>query len=212
MRLTIFGATGRIGAELVRQALAAGHEVTAVARRSSKLEVADPALTVVRVDALDDPEQLVPALKGGDAALSGVGPRSSKDLTVASSTTRTILAALKLAGVNRFVAVSAWPVGPVPQGESFLGRRILHPMMNRLLRGIYSDLRRMENEIAASGLEWTVLWPPRLTDGPLTRTYRHEIGANVVNGRIVSRADVAHCMLTALDDPQTIRRPIGIAR
>lgn len=212
MRLTVFGATGRIGVEMVRQALASGHKVTAVARRSSPWGVEDSALTVVRVDGLEDPEHLVPALEGSDAALSGVGPRSSKDLTVASSTTRAILAALKLADVKRFVAVSAWPVGPVPQGESFLGRRILHPMMNRLLHGVYADLRRMEEEIAASGLEWTVVWPPRLTDGPLTRTYRHEIGANVRNGRIVSRADVAHCMLGALDDPATVRQPVGIAR
>jgi uncharacterized protein YbjT (DUF2867 family) len=212
MRVTVFGATGRIGEELVRQALAAGHDVTAVARQSSRLDVSGPSLTVVRVENLEDPQRLVPALAGGDAALSGVGPRSSKDLTIASSTTRGILAALKLAGVRRFVAVSAWPVGPVPAGESLLGRRILHPMMNRLLKGVYDDLRRMEAEIAESGLEWTVVWPPRLTNGPLTASYRQAIGANVPNGRIVSRADVAHCMLAALENPATIRQPVGIAR
>ncbi|HZM81897.1 MAG TPA: NAD(P)H-binding protein [Candidatus Limnocylindrales bacterium] len=212
MRLTVFGATGRIGAEMVRQAQASGHKVTAVARRSSKLEISDPALTVVRVDGLGDPRQLVPALEGSDAALSGVGPRSSRDLTVASSSTRAILTALKLAGVGRFVAVSAWPVGPIPEGESLLGRRVLHPMMNRILKRVYADLRRMEEEIAASGLEWTVVRPPRLTDGPLTHRYQTKVGGNVVNARIVSRADVAHCMLNALDDPETIGQPVGIAR
>lgn len=212
MRVTVFGATGGIGQELVRQALAAGYKVTAVARRSSKLDIADPALTVVRVDGLDDPRQLVPALEGGDAALSGVGPRGSKDVTVASSATRGIIAAMRQAGVRRFVAVSAWPVGPVPQGESLLGRRVLHPMMNRILKGVYADLERMEREIAASGLEWTVTWPPRLTNGPLTLKYRQAIGANVPNARIVSRADVAHCMLAALDNPDTIGRPVGVAR
>jgi putative NADH-flavin reductase len=186
--------------------------VTAVARRTSRFDLADPSLAVVRVDGLDDPEQLAPALEGSDAALSGVGPRSSKDLTVASSATRGIVAALRLAGVRRFVAVSAWPVGPVPEGESFLGRRVLHPMMNRILKGIYADLARMETEIARSGLEWTVTWPPRLTNGPLTRGYRQAIGANVPNARIVSRADVAHCMLAALGNPGTVRRPVGIAR
>jgi len=212
MRLTVFGATGRIGEQIVRQALAAGRKVTAVVRQSSQFDIADPALTVVRVRGLEDPDQLVQALEGSDAALSGVGPRGRKDVTVASSTTRSILAALRLAGVRRFVAVSAWPVGPVPEGESFLGRRVLHPMMNRLLHGIYEDLRRMEDEIAMSGLDWTVTWPPRLTNGSLTLRYRRKIGANVANGRIVSRADVAHCMLAALDDLDTIRQPIGIAR
>jgi putative NADH-flavin reductase len=212
MRLTVFGATGRIGELIVRQALRGGHKVTAVARRSSRLAIADPALTIVRVEGLDDPRQLAPALEGSDAALSGVGPRSNKDLTVASSTTRTILATLKLAGVRRFVAVSAWPVGPVPPGESLLGRRILHPMMNRLLHGVYADLRRMEEEIAESGLDWTVVRPPRLTDGELTLRYKMKIGDNVANARIVSRADVAHCMLAALDDPETVGQPIGIGR
>lgn len=212
MRLTVFGATGRIGEELVRQALTAGHKVTAVARRSSKFDIDDPSLTVVRVDGLDDPQQLVPALEGSDAVLSGVGPRSSKDLTVASSATRGIIAGMRLAGVRRLVVVSAWPVGPVPEEESLLGRRVLHPMMNRMLKGVYADLARMEREIAAAGLEWTVVWPPRLTDGRRTLGYRMKIGANVPNARIVSRADVAHCMLAALDDPQTIGRPVGIAR
>lgn len=212
MRLTVFGATGRIGEELVRQALTAGHKVTAVARRSSRFDLHDPSLAVVRVDGLDDPEQLVPALEGGDAVLSGVGPRSSKDLTVASTATRGIIAAMRLAGVRRLVAVSAWPVGPVPEGESFLGRRVLHPMMNRILKGVYADLVTMEREIAAAGLEWTVVRPPRLTDGPLTRAYRMRIGANLPNARIVSRGDVAHCMLAALHDPQTIGMAVGIAR
>ena len=110
------------------------------------------------------------------------------------------------------MAVSAWPVGPVPRGESLLDRRVLHPMMNRLLKGVYADLRSMEGEIARRGLEWTVVRPPRLTDGALTLRYRRRIGENVVNARIVSRADVAHCMLAALDDPGTIGQPVGIGR
>jgi len=85
-------------------------------------------------------------------------------------------------------------------------------MMNRLLKGVYTDLARMEREIADSGLEWTVVWPPRLTEGRLTQTYRMRIGGNVANARIVSRADVAHCMLAALNDPQTIGQPVGIGR
>lgn len=212
MRLTVFGASGGIGKELVRQALASGHKVTAVIRRDSAFTLTDPALEVLRVDGLDDPAGLVPILESSDAAVSGVGPRGYKDVSVASSATRTIIAALKAAGVRRFVAVSAWPVGPVPAGESLLGRRVLHPLMNRLLHAVYADLRRMEDELAQSDLDWTVTWPPRLDNGPLTRSYRTAIGANVANARIVSRADVAHCMLAALGNPATIAQPIGIAR
>ncbi|WP_020518865.1 NAD(P)-dependent oxidoreductase [Catelliglobosispora koreensis] len=208
MRLTVFGATGGIGKEIVRQALASGHKVTAVVR--NRLDITDANLTVVTVPGLSDPELLVPALEGADAVLSGVGPRGRKDITVASSATRGILTAMKLAGVRRFVAVSAWPVGPTPAGENFAGRYILRPFISTLLRGVYADLAVMEKEIAASGAQWTVVWPPQLKDGPLTGRYRSVIGANVPNARHNTRADVAHLMLATLSNPDTVNQPVGI--
>lgn len=211
MKLTVFGATGGIGREVVRQALDAGHTVTAVVRDSARLAVVHQALDVVVVPGLTDPERLTPALAGSDAALSGVGPRSRKDTTVASTSTRAILRAMKTAGVPRFAAVSAAPVGPVPDDDSFLSRRILYPMIKSFLREIYADLARMEDEIRRSGTEWTIVRPPRLTDKPLTGSYRTAIGANVPRGNLISRADVAHAMLASLDDPATVNQAIGVA-
>jgi uncharacterized protein YbjT (DUF2867 family) len=210
MRLTVFGATGRIGRLVVEQALAAGDEVVAVVR--SPYDGNHPNLEVVRVPGLTDPALLVPALKGSDAAISGVGARTSKDVTVAASTTRVILRALQEAGVRRFVAVSAAPVGPTPPGESFVTRAIAMPLLRRLLRGVYADLATMEADIAASGLDWTVIRPPRLQDKPLTGKYRLAVGANVARGLTVGRADVAHAMLAVLDDPATFGQPVGVAR
>jgi len=75
MRLTVFGATGRIGSEVVRQALAAGHEVAAVVRDPARLAVpAGPGLGVVTADVMD-PAQIGPAIKGSDAVVSALGPR-----------------------------------------------------------------------------------------------------------------------------------------
>jgi uncharacterized protein YbjT (DUF2867 family) len=211
MKMTVFGATGGIGREVVRQALDAGHTVTAVVRESSRLDVVHPALEVVVVPGLTDPEPLTAALSGSDAALSGVGPRSRKDTTVASTSTRAILRAMKAAGVPRFTAVSAVPVGPIPPEDSFLNRRILYPMIKSMLREIYADLARMEDEIRRSGIEWTVVRPPRLTGKPRTGSYRMAIGANVPRGNFISRADVAHAMLASLDDPATVNQAIGVA-
>jgi uncharacterized protein YbjT (DUF2867 family) len=211
MKMTVFGATGGIGRELVRQALDAGHTVTAVVRDSARLGIVNPALEVVVVPGLTDPEPLTPALAGSDAALSGVGPRSRKDTTVASTSTRAILRAMAAAGVPRFTAVSAVPVGPIPDDDSFLNRRVLYPMIKSLLREIYADLARMEDEIRRSGTQWTIVRPPRLTDKPRTGTYRAAIGANVPRGNFISRADVAHAMLASLDDPATVNQAIGVA-
>ena len=211
MKITVFGATGGIGGEVVRQALDSGHKVTAVVRDSSDFSAQHPALEVVRVARLTDAESLEPALEASDAAISGVGPRRRKDGPVASTTVRGILQALAASHVARFVAVSAVPAGPVPDGESFLNRRLLLPFIGALLRDTYDDLRAMEQEIASSPTDWTVVRPPKLNDKPLTGQYRTRTGGNVPRGYSVGRADVAHLMLAVLDDPATIGQPVGIA-
>jgi hypothetical protein len=122
-----------------------------------------------------------------------------------------MLSALEASGVRRFLAVSAVPVGPVPEGESFLNRRLLLPFITRLLRDVYADLAAMEDEIGSSDTDWTVVRPPKLTDKPLTGKYRVVVGGNVPRGYAISRADVAHAMLAALDDPATFGKPVGVA-
>jgi uncharacterized protein YbjT (DUF2867 family) len=211
MTLTIFGATGGIGGHVVRQALAAGHHVTAVVRDPVRFDLGHPALEVATVPGLTDPEVLRPALEGSDAAISGVGPRGRKDGPIASSTTRGMLRAMEASGVRRFVAVSAVPVGPVPEGESFVNRRILVPFISAFARDVYADLGEMEDEIHHSATEWTIVRPPKLVNKPLTGEYRTVVGGNVPRGYAISRADVAHLMLAALDDPATLRQAIGIA-
>jgi uncharacterized protein YbjT (DUF2867 family) len=211
MKVTVFGATGGIGREIVRQALDVGHKVTAVVRDPARLGISGPGLEVVTVPGLTDPEPLRPALEGSDAALSGVGPRARKDGPVASTATRGILAAMRASGISRFVAVSAVPVGPVPEGESWVNRRLLLPFISALLRDVYADLTVMEQEIADSGVDWTVVRPPKLTDKALTRRYRSVVGGNVPRGYAISRADVAHAMLAALDDPATVGQAVGVA-
>lgn len=211
MKLTVFGATGRIGGEVVRQALDAGHEVAAVVRESSRYEVDHPSLEVFRVAGLTDEEQLRPAIDGSAAVISGVGPRARKDGPVASGSTHAILAAMSAVGVRRFVAVSAVPVGPVPPDEGFLNRRLLLPVMNVFAADVYADLRLMEDEIMSSGIEWTIIRPPKLNDKPLSGHYRFAIGRNVARGYAISRADAAHLMLAALDDPAMLNQPVGLA-
>jgi putative NADH-flavin reductase len=69
----------------------------------------------------------------------------------------------------------------------------------------------MEDVLAGSGLDWTVVRPPQLTDKPFTGHYRTAHGQNIRGGWSVSRADVAHLMLRVLEQPETIKQTIGIA-
>jgi len=221
MNLTLVAATGGIGRQLLTQALALGHHVTAVVRRPGALPVA-PARVVTADLADPDPAVLREAVTGADAVLSGLGPRTRSDAAVAALGTRAIIAAMGRAGVRRIVVVSAAPVGTVPSpgrphpprhdpGDRPFMRYVLSPLVRAVFREPYADLARMEDALRDSDLDWTVVRPPRLTNRPRTGTYRTAYGRNVPGGLTVSRADVAAAMLRALDRPESIGQTVGIA-
>ncbi|MFD9368073.1 NAD(P)-dependent oxidoreductase [Streptomyces sp. NPDC060020] len=215
MKLTVFGATGGVGQEVVKQALAAGHEVTAVVRDPARLPVpAHDRLRVAVVADLTDENALVPVLAGRSAVISALGAASNKQAKASPVTgpaVRAILAAMDRAGVTRLSVVSAAPVGPPAQGESVLTRAVVYPLLRRLLRDLYADLAVMEAELSASGAEWTVIRPPMLRDKPHTGTYRRALDANVRGGRAIPRADVADALLTTLTDPAYTAHTLGVA-
>lgn len=209
MNLTVFGATGGIGQEIVRQALSAGHRVTAVVRDPARLTVTGGGLEVFRAD-LTDPRALRAAVAGRDAVLSGLGARSRKDAGVATRLTRTVLGAMEAEGVRRLLVVSAAPVGPEPVGDGLVDR-VARRLVSAALRDIYADLRAMESELDRSFADWTVVRPPRLQDKPLTGTYRTVVGGFPPHGRFIARADVAHAMLAMTGDAATVRQGVGVA-
>ncbi|WP_336116430.1 NAD(P)-dependent oxidoreductase [Streptomyces sp. PTD9-10] len=209
MKLTVFGATGGIGREIVRQALDAGHRVTAVVRDPARLDVTGSALEVFRAD-LTDPQELRAAVAGRDAVLSGLGARSRKDAGVAARLTRTVLGAMEAEDVRRLLVVSAGPVGPEPKNDGLLDRS-MRGLVSAILKDVYADLREMEAGLARSGTDWTSVRPPRLQDKPLTGRYRTVVGGFPPKGRFIARADVAHAMLSMIDDMGTVKQGVGVA-
>jgi uncharacterized protein YbjT (DUF2867 family) len=163
------------------------------------------------------------AVGGADAVLSGLGPRSNSEAGVATEGTPAMIAALQAATqVRRIVVVSAAPVGTVPSpgrprppkhdpGDGFFMRNIFSHLAKAAFRRHYADLAGREDVLRDSGLGWTVVRPPRLTNGPVTGACQTASGQNVRGGWLVSRADVARCMLRVLDQPETIKQVIGIA-
>lgn len=220
MKLTIFAATGGIGGQVLEQAVAAGHDVTAVVRNPNKLSA---KVHIVTADlAAPDPAALESAVEGADAVLSGLGPRSASDAGIASAGTRAIVRAMQAAGARRIVVVSAAPIATVPSpgrpeppkhapGDGFFTRNLLNPLVKTVFRKPYADLALMEDILRDSGLDWTVVRPPRLSDKPLTGNYRSAYGQNLPRGLLISRADVAHLMIRAAGQPETIKQTIGIA-
>ena len=96
-------------------------------------------------------------------------------------------------------------------GDGFFMRNLFSPLVKAAFRKPYADLALMEDILCDSGLDWTIVRPPRLTNGPLTGTYRTAYGQNLRRGILISRADVAHLMLRVLEQPETIKQTIGIA-
>jgi putative NADH-flavin reductase len=219
MKLTIVAATGGIGAQALEQAVAAGHEVTAVVRNPAKLSTHVRAVTADL--AAPDRVALESAMQRADAVLSGLGPRSPSDAGIASQGTRAIVQAMQATGARRLVVVSAAPVGTVASpgrpnppkhdpGDRFLTRYLFDPLIKTVLRRHFADLAEMEHIVRDSGLDWTIVRPPRLTEKPRTGRYKTAFGQNP-GGSLISRADVADLMLYVLDQPKTFRQVIGVA-
>lgn len=210
MKLTIFGPTGGTGVQIVRRALAAGHQVTTVARRPEAVRPGHPQLRTVAGDVLG-PAPLREPVAGADAVLSALGSRGVRQpTTVYSAGTAAILTAMREAGVRRFIGISAVPVAPDEQKNLF-ERRVLHPMLYWFFGGGYDDMRRMEDLLAESDLDWTVFRPPRLTSKPANGRYRTALDAPLPRARSIPRADLADAMLAAAQDPALAGHVVTIA-
>jgi len=220
MNLTIVAATGGIGQQLLEQAVDAGQKITAIVRSPTRLSREVRAFVADLAN--PDSATLRSAIRGADAVLSGLGARSAADSGVATRGTQAIVQAMSAVGVKRIIVVSAAPIGTVPSperpnppkydpGDGFFMRHLLAPLTKAALREHYADLARMEDVLRESSADWTIVRPPRLTNGPLTGTYRIANGQNLRRGLSISRADVAHFMLRALGQSETIRQVIGIA-
>jgi putative NADH-flavin reductase len=210
MKLTIFGATGATGTTLTTQALAAGHDITAVVRDASRLTIPDhPRLRVVTADVMD-PASISPAIEDADAVISAVGPRGAGPTTVIRDSVRSIIQAMEKTGTRRFVEVSGSIVAD--EGESLYMRFLVKPLARRTFLGqVCADMRAGEDEIRHSDLDWTIVRPPALTNKAATGSYRTAIDRNLPHGFSISRADLAACMLGLLDDPASSHRHVAIA-
>jgi nucleoside-diphosphate-sugar epimerase len=218
MRVTVIGASGGIGREVVRQGLDAGHEVTAVVRDSPRSEAAIrewervPAGGVARVHVAVveslSAAALAGAVGGQDAVVSALGPPGrSNDPTVNSRGVRAAVEAMRPAGVARIVAVSA---APLFAGGPLVYRTVLRPLLWAAFRAHYEDLVRMERELTGSGLDWTTVRPPKLTNRPGRGTPQLSWDAPP-RGAAVARADVATAILGVLTDPATIGHALGVS-
>jgi len=203
MNILIVGATRGIGRQLLEQALTVGHTVTVLVRNPQKLSTQHERLRIIKGDILDV-DLVATAIAGQDAACCTIGVKVPWfRVTVFSEGTRNLLQAMKKTGVKRLICVTGIGAGDSKGHGGFLYDYLF---LSTLLRTIYADKNRQESLIMASDVDWTIVRPGFLTNGPLTEKYRILTNmAGVTAGRI-SRADVAHFMLKELEANQYLRQ------
>ena len=205
MRVVIFGSTGGTGRPLVEGALALGHEVTAFARDPSDVSARHERLEVLQGDVLR-PETVGRAVAGRDGVISALGTRLLQKGAVLSEGTRNIIGAMKEHGARRLVCMSSLGVGDSRGQVGFIFGRVIVPL---LLREMFFDKERQEEEVRQSGLDWIILRPATLTNSRPRGAYRVGTDRSLRGGKI-SRADTAHFMLRQLTDDSYLRQTVTI--
>ena len=198
MKLAILGATGGVGHELVAQALAAGHEVTALVRAQPQPGEIDGRVALVIGDATSA-DAVKRTVQGRDAVLSALGHAKGGPDDLLAQVSSNLIAAMQADGVSRLVVLSSAAVVDAADQPSLLyraARVLLRAVMPRVVRDHRDQARLIED----SGLAWTIVRGPVVfTDGPHTRrSHAGPIGRD--SGPRVSRADLADFMLASATD------------
>ena len=207
MRLVVFGANGATGRLLTRQTLAAGHQVVAVTRRPADFPITHERLSVVEAD-VHDAQAVDRAVEGADAVLSTLGvPYTRKPINVYSDGIRNIAAAMSRHEVKRLIVVSSSATEPHHHADGgFLMNRVLQPLITATIgKTTYSDMRRMEELVRGSDLEWTIMRPSGLFDAP--GVTRYELHEDQAPGIFTSRAA---SLLEQATDVRFVRKAVAV--
>jgi uncharacterized protein YbjT (DUF2867 family) len=207
-RILIVGATGGTGRQLVAQALERGHQVTALVRDPSKLQVVHPRLTVIQGDVLDE-ASVERAVRDQEAVLCALGhKRYFYPTRILSNGTRNILRAMETRGVTRFVCETSLGIGDSAGRMGLYYTLFVIPV---ILPFYFWDKTRQERVIAGSNAEWVIVRPGVLTNSTKRGRLRHghHVGSFLPTVRI-SRADVAEFMLDQLASDRYLRRAPGV--
>lgn len=201
MKLVIFGATGTVGRQVVAQALEQGHTVTAFARNLTKLDIQHPQLSCTQGDVMDA-LAVEQAIQGQDAVVCVLGAGKRLKSTIRSEGTRQIIQAMEKIGMRRLICLSTLGTGDTWSNLDFYWKYV---MFGFILRQVFADHERQEVLVRNSNLDWTIVRPGALTDGPLTGDYRHNFPSSDRTITLqISRADVADFILKQLSDRSSL--------
>jgi putative NADH-flavin reductase len=206
-RICIFGASGATGLALTQQALERSLAVTAFVRSEAAKEKLPPGVTAV-VGNLLDRADVERAITGCAAVVCVFGPHLSSSEVFCAEATQNIITAMKAQGVRRLVCLTGAMIGDYPHLSWFM--RSMRNSYQKKQPALAQDRAGQEKRVASSGLDWTIVKPPRLTDGP--RRGRVQSGENLKVGAMssISRADLSQFILNEMDARQYVGKRVVV--
>jgi len=209
MKITVFGATGGTGRQLVEQTLAAGNEVVAYVRNPSKLNIENEHLTVVQGE-LTDEELIEKAVKRVDAVISLLGPRGGSKNKPLTHGMQNIIAAMKKQGVRRLI-ISSTLSAKDPNDKRTLRVKFSVNLVKLTMHAAYEDIVSVAETVRNSDLAWTIVRLNLLNNKP--KSGKVKVGY-VGSGELetwISRADIADFMLNQIQDTKYVQQAPAIS-
>jgi putative NADH-flavin reductase len=152
-----------------------------------------------------DPQCVAEAVAGKEAVVVALGSHDRKDRTIRSEGTANVIRAMKIYSVPRLVVVSAGGVGDSYQKAPL----VLKALIKTMLSNTYADHEQQERTVRDCTLEWVIVRPAMLTDGPATGRFQSAAGAGLPEGKI-SRADLACFVLQQVTNDHYLRQAVSI--
>ena len=211
MKISIFGASGATGLMLTERCLAAGYELTALLRTPQTFPFRD-RVRVVEGNAFDA-AAIRETVSGSDVVLSALGARSLGKEDVLERAVPLIVAAMQQAGVKRIIALGSAGAKEDALKKQFAPRRwfVQTLVYNTFLKWPVASQRAQFAVLSSSGLDWTMVLPPMLTNGSGRGTYRIDGETLPRNGMRISRSDVADFMMQQIGSSLWVGKGVYIS-
>jgi putative NADH-flavin reductase len=201
----LVGATGRVGTEFLRLALAAGHSVSALVRDPSKV-TASPSLTLFTGDVYDEAALRSSFVSGTwDAVVNVIGADPLKPSTLVTDSARALVGLCEETNTPRYLAIS----GTAEMPHTMIGGAAIAVMRRTPVGHGIRDHDGAFAIVTTSSLDWALVGCPWIKDGPGRGTY---MTADVFPGgmKTIHPADVALALFRELESPVHHRQIFGI--
>ena len=208
-KVIVFGASGGTGKKVVELAIQSGYKVVALVRKPETIHITHPNLKVVKGDVLQ-PQTFEGEFFEADAIISCLGIAKVEETSFYSDSMKCIISVMEKTKTKRIICISSGAID-IPPKSSFIMTFLLKNVLQRIYKPVYVDMKKMENSLKESGLNYTIVRAPKLTNGKMTQKYRDVTQQPLRKIPTISRADLADFLLKILKNTKTFRTTIEVA-